>query len=108
MESAKIWIVLKEGRKKRWATDLVYSKWIWASCDAAPNITRMSSAAPTYRQRASSYEEEDRYAVGRYGVGNGNSGGGGSSSHLYSAQDLHRFSQNADRFTTNVREESKH
>ena len=89
--------------------------------------SELISVDMAYRQRASSYEDEDRYAVGNgvNGVaastsniyakssvnvnanggtlGNGNPVVHGSNSHIYSAQDLHRFSQNADRFSTNVR-----
>ena len=62
----------------------------------------MSSA--TYRQRASSYEDEERYGTNRYSL-HGSAAANGGSTNLYSAQDLHRFAQNADRFTTNVRRE---
>ncbi len=82
--------------------------------------------AATYRQRASSYEDEDRYA-NRYtlqqqqqrqhngshtSVNNISSTvvstlpANNNSNNLYSPQDLHRFSQNADRFSTNVRKET--
>lgn len=56
----------------------------------------------SYRVRASSYEDEDRYS-NQYSVHPGSTAAATNptvNQHIYSAQDLHRYSQNADRFST--------